>query len=280
MSVYSGKKIALLTQHGKEQVIAPALEPVLGCTINHVTGFDTDQLGTFTRDILRPGTQLDAARRKARMGMSLSGLSLGIASEGSFVPDPYTGMFPWNIELVILIDDCLGIEAVGMAEGAGHNAHVEARDWQTVESFANNQDFPRHQLVLRPRNQDDPHIEKGIADWARLKSCFESCVAQADNQQVFIETDLRAFANPARMEHIRQATVDLLHRIESLCPLCSAPGYWVTGRQPGLPCSACCLPTSSYRSETWSCLKCRHKSVQKRTDMTVADPRHCAYCNR
>ncbi|MFT5962230.1 MAG: hypothetical protein ACI8WM_002573 [Burkholderiaceae bacterium] len=280
MSLYSGKKIALLTQHGKEQVIAPLLEPALGCTIEHVTGFDTDQLGTFTRDIPRPGTQLDAARRKARIGMNLSGCALGMASEGSFVPDPYTGMFPWNLELLILIDDHLGIEVVGMAQGAGHSAHIDARDWQTVESFANRQGFPQHHLVLRPQNRDDPRVRKGIADWARLRSCFDDCVAQSDNQQVFIETDLRAFANPSRMEHIRQAAVDLLARLASLCPACETPGYWVTERQPGLPCAACCLPTSTYRSEVWTCLRCQHRSVQKRTDITVADPRHCAYCNR
>ena len=47
---YADRRIALLTQHGKERVIAPALEPGLGCTIEHVSGFDTDLLGTFTRE--------------------------------------------------------------------------------------------------------------------------------------------------------------------------------------------------------------------------------------
>ena len=72
-----------------------------------MTGYDTDQLGTFTRDIPRPGSQLEAARRKARMGMSLSGLPVGLASEGSFAPDPFTGMFTWNVEMLVLIDDRL-----------------------------------------------------------------------------------------------------------------------------------------------------------------------------
>ena len=74
MSRYRGQTIALLTQHGKERVIAPALEPALGCHIQLVTGYDTDQLGTFTRDKPRPGSQLEAARRKVRIGMALSGL--------------------------------------------------------------------------------------------------------------------------------------------------------------------------------------------------------------
>lgn len=69
MSIYSGKKVPLLTQHGKEQVIAAILEPGLSCMIEHATWFDTDQLGTFTRDTPRLESQLDAASCKARMGM-------------------------------------------------------------------------------------------------------------------------------------------------------------------------------------------------------------------
>ena len=279
MSIYSGQKIALLTQHGKEKVIAPVLEPGLGCAIEHVTGFDTDQLGTFTRDIARPGSQIDAARRKARIGMELSGLTLGMASEGSFGPDPFTGTFAWNIELVVLIDDRLGIEVAGMAQGVARSAHVLASDWSAVESFAAREGFPQHHLVLRPQSQDDTRIHKGIADWSHLRSCFDECLAQSENQQVFVEADLRAFANPSRMRHIEQAAGDLLQRLQSCCALCNTPGYWVTERQPGLRCSACGLPTASHLLEVWTCLHCQHRSVQPRTDCVAADPRHCKYCN-
>ena len=85
---YPGRQVALLTQHGKERVIAAALEPALGCRVERVAGYDTDLLGTFTRDIPREGTKLEAARKKARLGMELAGLPLGIASEGAFGPDP------------------------------------------------------------------------------------------------------------------------------------------------------------------------------------------------
>src|SRR5574343_2082621 len=98
---YQGQHIALLTQHSKEQVIAPVLEPALGCCIQTVQGFDTDQLGPFTRDTPRPGSQLAAARRKARIGMDLSGLPLGLAREGTFGPAPWGGMFSWNVELLV-----------------------------------------------------------------------------------------------------------------------------------------------------------------------------------
>jgi YHS domain-containing protein len=41
--------------------------------------------------------------------MDLSGLPIGLASEGSFGPDPFIGMFSWNVEMIIWIDDMLGI---------------------------------------------------------------------------------------------------------------------------------------------------------------------------
>ena len=106
-SLYRGQRIAFLTQHGKEHIVAPVLEGCVGCLVERVTGYDTDLLGTFARDIPRAGTQIEAARRKARIGMELSGLRIGLGSEGSFTLDPFAGMAPWNIELLVFVDDLL-----------------------------------------------------------------------------------------------------------------------------------------------------------------------------
>ena len=126
--VYSERRVALLTQHGKEHVIAPVLDAALGCRVERVSGFDTDTLGTFTRDIPRAGSQREVARRKARIGMELSGLPLGLASEGAFGPDPMAGLFPWNVELLVFIDDERGIEVTGMAQQATRFAHLLTDD--------------------------------------------------------------------------------------------------------------------------------------------------------
>ncbi|MFZ6800044.1 DUF6671 family protein [Undibacterium sp. Di24W] len=278
-SRYYGNRVALLTQHGKEAVIAPVLEPGLSCSVELVTGFDTDQLGTFTRETARYGTQLEAARRKARKGMELTGASLGIASEGSFGPDPYTGMFPWNVELLVWIDDNEDIEVVGIAQGAANSGHILSKDWQAIADFAEQVGFPSHQLVLRPDGQNDTRIFKDIDDWIKLKNCFESSVAQSRNGSVFAEVDLRAFANPSRMKRIEQAASDLLQRLQSTCPTCDAPGFWVSERKPGLPCATCRLPTSSFLSEVWTCVRCEHQHSAVRTDRSTADPTHCAHCN-
>lgn len=272
-------RVALLTQHGKERVIAPVLEPALGCKVELVSGFDTDLLGTFTRDKPRPGSQLDAARRKARKGLELSGLKAGLASEGSFGLDPYAGLYPWNVELLLWVDDTLGLEVTGVAQGPARSGHTTVRQWDELRKFATQQAFPSHHLVLRPNDEHDPRIRKNIQTEADLAAAFEACLAESDHGAVFTELDLRAHANPTRMALIEQAAVDLSMKLRSLCPACSAPGYWVAAKQPGLPCKACLSPTSDHRSELWSCMKCAHQDVRLRTDRMLADPSQCPRCN-
>lgn len=279
MKHWVDQRVALLTQHGKERVIAPVLEPALGCVVQHVDHFDTDQLGTFTREVRRPGSQVQAAREKARMGMTLSGLPVGMASEGSFGPDPHAGLFPWNVEVLIWLDDRLGIEVVGIAQGPARSGHLQTADWAAVERFAHHEGFPDHQLVIRPQDQDDPRIIKGIADWPSLRAGFDTCASQASNGQVFVELDLRAFANPTRMARIGEAALDLVQRLQSTCPACSQPGYWISQHIAGLPCLACRAPTRTYASQEWACVSCSYRHIQRRTDLLFADPQHCALCN-
>ncbi len=122
--LYVGGQVALLTQHGKQRVVAPALEGALGCRVHHVDGFDTDRLGTFTRDIPRFGTQVEAARKKARIAMELTGLPFGLGSEGAFVPDPFIGMAPWNVEVIVFIDALRNLEVAGIAQDRGNFRHL------------------------------------------------------------------------------------------------------------------------------------------------------------
>lgn len=276
---YRNRMVALLTRHGKEAVIGPVLEAALGCRVQHVDGYDTDLLGTFTRDIPRAGTQIEAARRKARIGMSLSGSPLGLASEGSFGPDPFTGLFPWNLELLVFVDDLLGIEAVGVAQGKAISSHRVAEDWAAVEAFARSVDFPSHQLVLRPEGQDDPRIRKGIADWPALETAYAWVAGQSANGRVFVEVDSRAHANPTRMANIRLAAEDLSKKLLSPCPACGLPGFWVVEHVAGLPCGGCGAPTRGTRAEVHGCVKCPHRLTRERTEPAYADPGHCDYCN-
>jgi predicted nucleic acid-binding Zn-ribbon protein len=96
---------------------------------------------------------------------------------------------------------------------------------------------------------------------------------------VFLESDLRAHANPTRMEMIRQAAEDLVKKLLSPCPACGAPGFWLVERLSGLPCADCGAPTRETRAEVHGCLKCAHRETRERTDRQHADPGRCDYCN-
>ena len=278
-SLYRGRRVAFLTQHGKERIVGPVLEGFVGCLVERVAGYDTDLLGTFTRDIPRAGTQIEAARHKARIGMELSGLPVGLASEGSFTLDPFAGIFPWNIELLVFRDDLLGLEVVGMAQGRANSAQILAANWEDAERFAHTVRFPEHYLVLRPDHDGDPRIRKGIADWSAFKAAYEEAAAQSPSGRVFVEVDLRAYANPTRLINIRLAAVDLGRRLASLCPVCRTPGFWTVEVIAGLPCQACGAPTRETRAEVHGCLKCGHRVTRDLKDRAQADPARCDICN-
>ncbi len=61
---YRGLWAAIATMHGKEHAIAPALCGWFDMTVTVAPGIDTDALGTFTGEIARAGTMVDAARAK------------------------------------------------------------------------------------------------------------------------------------------------------------------------------------------------------------------------
>ena len=277
--IYRDRTVALLTQHGKEHIIAPVLGATLGCQVERVGGYDTDLLGTFTRDIPRAGTQLEAARKKARLGMQLAGLPLGLASEGSFGPDPVTGLFPWNVEFLLWIDDARELEVVGRAHGKANFAHTLVADWTAVETFARQWGFPEHHIVLRPARNDDPRIRKGICHWTELEAAFAWARGQSPSGQVFVETDVRAHANPTRQQTIRLAADDLAAKLGCLCPVCEAPGFWIVEHLRGLPCEDCGAPTEEPQADVFGCVKCPHRATRERTDKHAADPARCDYCN-
>lgn len=276
--IYRGSTVALLTQHGKEKVVAPLLVSAIGCVVVQVTGFDTDRLGTFTRDIPRAGTQIEAARKKARIGMELASLPLGLASEGSFGPDPCTGIFSLNVEMIVWIDDALGIEVVGLASGKTNFSHLLTTNWDEAEAFARATGFPEHGLVVRPQHQDDPRIRKGIAKWETLREVFRWARCEADNGYVFLETDVRAHMNPMRMEVIAQATRDLARKLCTPCPVCYAPGFQIVERVVGLPCEDCGAPTRDARADIYRCARCGHQVSLERPEKS-APAGHCDWCN-
>lgn len=265
-----------MTQHGKQDLVRAPLEAALGCRLVHTSAYDTDKLGTFTREVDRQGSQLDAARAKARIGMTLTGAHVGLASEGAFGPDPFGGLMPWNTELLLWVDQDLGLEISGIAHGPAHNAQRAVQTVDELKAFATEAGFPSHHLVVRANPTE---LRKGLQDMDALIEAFHWAQACARQQTVFVENDLRAFANPTRQAIIWQAAQNLIPKLQSLCPHCHAPGYWIAQHTPGLPCKSCLQPTRLPIAEVWRCPKCAHETHQPGNAGQWADPSRCQHCN-
>ena len=273
------RRVAFLTQHGKQDLVKAPLESALGCELVHTDAYDTDQLGTFTREIARPGSQLDAARRKAQIGMTLTGAPVGLASEGTFGTDPFGGFMPWNTELLLWVDPAHPLEVTGIAHGPAQSLHRTVNSLDELMRFAQDAKFPEHHLVMRPEREDHLQIVKNIHDEQTLVRTFTQLQAASANGLVFVENDLRAFCNPTRQALIRKACDDLIRKLQSRCPQCQSPGFWVQSQTAGLPCSACGQKTRLPIAEVWHCKPCQHEEQRPLASAAWADPSRCDFCN-
>ncbi len=266
----------LATMHGKEKVIAPLLEKELSLKIIVPEKFNTDIFGTFTREIQRPGTQIEAARRKAEKVLEMTGETLAVASEGSFGPHPNFPYISSNREIVLFLDKLQNLEIIGeeFSIDTNHN-HRLVKSFEEADAFAKQVGFPEHGLVVMSNE-----IIKGILTEEGLVEAVNLALANSPNGQVHIETDMRAMYNPTRMKNIEKATWDLIKKINSQCPNCFTPGFAITQTIAGLPCAICYLPTAITRAVIYECQKCGFRQEQLSANSNeFADPGQCVYCN-
>ena len=276
---YSGQKIAFLTQHGKDHLLQPLFSDLLGCEIVRAEGFDTDQIGTFTRDIERQGTQFAAARFKAKKAIELTGLAVGMGSEGAFGGDPAGGLMPWNLEVLVWVDSHRQVEIVGVAQGPGGGLQRSLTSESELRQFAHDADFPGHGVILRPDSHDDPRIYKESINWRLLKETFYAALEESSQGRVVAEVDLRAHRNPTRQKMILRAAENLILKIRSACTECGTPGFWEKAKVPGLPCGLCRQPTRMPKTFIWQCDSCEYTEEKSVPADEYADPSRCDYCN-
>jgi hypothetical protein len=273
---FAGRDAVLATRHGKEQQIGPVLEPVLGTRLRVLPDFDSDRFGTFDGSRPRPGSQLDAARAKARAAAAEAGCDLVVASEGRFGPHPLAPWCAHNVEALLLLDLARDREIVAVAQSSDTNfGEKTVADLDQGLACATAWGFPGHGLILsRP---DGSVIAKGVQEADLLHRTLAAALAEGP---VRLQTDMRAMVNPRRQAVIAAAAAALVTALQAACPACRWPGFTASERQPGLPCRDCGYPTSRARAARAVCGACGHEAVEIHPDGdTRADPRYCNLCN-
>jgi hypothetical protein len=273
----------LATMHGKESVIAPILLETLQLQIKVPHPFNTDTFGTFTRDVPRPGDQLQTARAKANAILEQFGGAIAIASEGAFGPHPLLPLLPSDREIVLFIDQRYNLEVVGEALSTQTNFnHCTVETLEQALEFADKIGFPQHGLIAMTHTETKKTAEiiKDITSETRLEQAIFELKGRSSRGTVHLETDMRAMHNPMRMQVIAEATQNLVQNLLHRCPACQWPNFTIAERKAGLPCGWCGAPTDLIRSVIYHCQHCsfRQESFFLNGQET-ADPGQCQFCN-
>jgi hypothetical protein len=274
MEMFAGRKLIIATMHGKETVIGPLLATNLGIIPQAASGLNTDDYGTFSREVKRPDNALNTARQKCKAALLNAEASLVVGSEGSFGQHPFMLGTAINEEWVLLLDSDNKIEIYGYALSMDTNFRQGyVTNWQSLEEFAQEIGFPDHGIILSTNDK----LEKNIGpNWSELQRVYKRLAKE--NPQVFAETDMRAMRNPARQKVIYQATLNLLEKIKTPCPACAMPGFGIIDTKAGLPCRQCHNPTDSVCYTIKGCQVCGHKE-KERVEASYENPQYCNFCN-
>lgn len=279
---FAGRKLGVATIHGKEQVIGPLLERALGLSgFSAIADVDTDRFGAFSGEVQRTLDPLAACEAKARHGAEISGLDLVIASEGSFGPYPPAPFISCDEEILVLYD--------ALDDRSFHHRHVSlgtvfggeaCANWSQAKAFADRMKFPSHHLVVRTREKwkQGDALLKGIQDERVFRDAVEGLVEE--HGSCWVETDMRAMANPTRMGVIAGTAERFAAELTTTCAVCHACWFRITQALPGLPCEQCGWPTASTRAYLHTCWACAHSQSGPRPDgKRHEEPLHCGNCN-
>lgn len=273
------ENLVIATMHGKERAIGPVLERAIHCRCIVPQFFDTDRFGTFTNDIPRLDSPINAARKKCQSAFEVTGIPHVVASEGSFGPHPFFPMTDCESELLlyynfeknyevcvhqIFTDICFGGQKVST--------------WDELSRFAHQYYFPSHYLILQSDPEGAGQTIKGIKDWEHLAFGFEQMMKQ--HGHCHVSTDMRAMNNPTRMKNIAVTAQKLSDRLLSFCPQCNLYGFGEEEIIRGKLCELCGTPTNVPTAVIVRCTNCNFTSrLPLLSDKPFADPAYCDLCN-
>lgn len=275
---YRGSVVAVGTRHGKQHQFAVPFAAILGARVLAPPDLDTDRFGTFTGEHPRRGTAVEAARAKAHLAITATGLPLALASEASYGPLPDTGV-AGHEEIVLFCDTVRGIEVLeghrstdvpGIAHRVAHHREIPATLLDGL---------PGQALIVRSAGTapGEGVVVKGLTGGAELPAAVDAAATASPDGLAIVEPDLRAHLNPGRRRVLSRLATALATRLATPCPACASPGFGRVGSRPGLRCRLCATPTPLVGHEIHAC--CRCELTESRPLRGAADPAHCPICN-
>lgn len=277
MSPYQSKKVLLASMHQKELAIQEPFEEIVGCRLEVIDNFNTDQFGTFSGEVERVLTAYETLKQKAIVAAEQYNYDYVISSEGAFGPHPNYLLANSDTEMLLFYDRVndyfISDYEISMETNlADYEFDQPNHDYS---KFLEKVMFPSHALILKAENIV---IAKGIKDRATLDQLVAENIHKYGKLK--FETDMRAMNNPSRMKVISLLANKLAKRVISHCKSCDTPGFGITSLSGYLLCELCGLPTKIKKYREHKCIKCDYLEKEV-IDLSkqFADPKYCDYCN-
>jgi len=278
---FSNSNFIFATRHGKGVAAEGCFQRVLNASVKELI-IDSDSLGTFSGEVERPGSMVDALREKVRLARAATKERFIMTSEGSFNSASSMGLFAQGVEMLMVHDALTGVEILEQHISLDTNYATEfLKERETLPRFLERISFGTHALVLYPEGLPiQGNVCKGITEKEEAHTVFDLCLQRSPVSAVVAMSDMRAHLNPTRMKSITYCCELLAQRLSTHCPRCGSGGFGLVGSVPGLPCRECALPTQRARAERHSCPFCEESVEMPRSDgKTAADPVECEWCN-
>lgn len=260
--------------HQKERAFQELFYNAFSITCFTEPIFQTDCFGTFSGEVKREVSPLEAARQKCDAAFNEFGHDLIISSEGSFGSS--YGFITIDNELLLLKDYKNNLEII--TEFSSYETNFNQQKIKTedeLNQFLTQVKFPSHAVIVKSSSGE---LFKGINDVEVLRKI---ALDHFDSNHMFeVETDMRAMFNPSRMSVIEKAAEKLIGKMNALCPDCQTPGFDVLERKSGLPCELCLQPTKSIKEDVYKCKVCEHMEIKPfPNEKRFEDPMYCDFCN-
>ena len=278
---FQGAHIVFATKHKKSLAAKAPFARLLNATVDELP-IESDTLGTFSGEVPRPGSMLDALRGKVALARSLTRERFVLASEGSFGSAGGLGLLAQGVEMLLLHDAQTGTEIIEQHISLTTNyAYRELQHREELAAFLRCIRFGSHGLLLYPKGLLVAQaVHKGITKEESAHEWFSTCLKASPQGAVVAMSDMRAHINPTRMGEIGACCELLAQRLATRCARCESGGFGLTASVPGLPCSGCGAPTQRARAEKHSCAVCGSTLEFPRADgRRHADPAECEWCN-
>jgi hypothetical protein len=271
---YNNERIGLATIHAKERAAAPPFRRLLGAEIVVAPRVDTDQLGTFSGEIPRPGALVETCVAKAELAFQTLDIDCALASEGSYGPIDRVPLNSGGLEIMAFVDRKRGVRLI-------ETMLTHRTNWRLWRFKAGDPAVPAALKALRfPEyglfvicNSDPSHPIKGLSTVDDVVSAIDQEAKRSEDGLAMLIADMRAHRNPMRMQVLRALSWKVAKRLGRVCPKCGAPGFGHIDSRRGLPCEGCGDPTHYVDFEIDGCSACGHAVARPRADGRRTAPR-------